>query len=280
MVAKRSSFGQSLAVGILGFAFSAGCLAPAAFGQQPPPLRLESPSASGNPAAPPKATAADTAPLAVTEAESKIAAALNKPTRLDFVDTPLKDVITFLSEAHSIPISINRKALEEAGVDVEMPVSHQIRDLRLATALQLLLRPLGLTYDTTDELMEITTPEDLLARPHIRLYDCRDLLALGPDGKLAGPNGAAGVGLPVVPADYSRAPVGESAIDGLAETITRAVDPQSWRDAGGEGTGTIDNFKGMLIISQTSRAHRQIENLLNTIRETAGLPRRSSKGVE
>jgi hypothetical protein len=270
MVAKPFSLGQTLAIGAVGLVLTF-CLLPATlWGQQSPPQIDPFARPAATPTSPPASSPAAAIALAP---ENKISAALDQSTQLDFVDTPLKDVVTFLSELHGIPIAVNKEALEAAMVPLDSPLTYSIKGLRFETVLDILLRPLGLTYDATDELIEITTPKDLLARPHIRLYDCRDLLALGPNGNIVAP-GANPIPPPAL------APVGFDDIDALAQSISRAVDPQSWNTANGDGSATIENFKGMLIVSQTSRAHRQIESLLNTIRETAGLPPRRSKAIK
>ena len=52
--------------------------------------------------------------------EKAILKALKQKTSLDFVETPLKDVVDYLSEMHHIPILIDSSALKEAGVDDQL----------------------------------------------------------------------------------------------------------------------------------------------------------------
>ena len=57
-------------------------------------------------------------PGATTQpAERKIREALNQPTQIEFVETPLKDVIDYLKDLHHIEIQLDTSALKEAGVD-------------------------------------------------------------------------------------------------------------------------------------------------------------------
>ena len=49
--------------------------------------------------------------------EKAILKALKQKTSIDFVETPLKDVLDYLSPKHRIPIRMDASALKEAGVD-------------------------------------------------------------------------------------------------------------------------------------------------------------------
>jgi hypothetical protein len=50
-------------------------------------------------------------------AEKKIQEALKQPTQIEFVDTPLKDVVEYLKDLHHIEIQLDGPALKEAGVE-------------------------------------------------------------------------------------------------------------------------------------------------------------------
>jgi hypothetical protein len=109
---------------------------------------------------------------------------LNKRLDVDFVDTPLKDAISFLQDNTGIQFVIRQKKLEEAGnVSVDTPINKTLKRVRVSTLLELLLDELELTYVDRDDLLLITTPEDAEATLQIRVYDCRDLLALRTLGK-------------------------------------------------------------------------------------------------
>jgi hypothetical protein len=52
----------------------------------------------------------------------------------------------------------------------------------------------------------------------------------------------------------------------LKTLITDTIEPDSWRDAGGT-VGSISELAGLLIITQTPKAHERIANLLGQVRE-------------
>ena len=57
------------------------------------------------------------------EAEKKIVRELDKPTTLEFIDTPLTDVVDYLKDLHGIEIQLDRRALDEAGIGNDVGVS-------------------------------------------------------------------------------------------------------------------------------------------------------------
>ena len=86
-------------------------------------------------------------------AEKKIEAALKSPTQLEFVDTPLTDVIDYLKDYHQIEIQLDKKAMEEAGIDTAVTVTKNLKGVSLKSALRLMLHELGLTYVIQDEVL-------------------------------------------------------------------------------------------------------------------------------
>ena len=63
----------------------------------------------------------------VGPAEKKIREELAKPTTMEFIETPLQDAVDYLKDLHSIEIQLDSKALEEAGVSNETPVSRTLQ---------------------------------------------------------------------------------------------------------------------------------------------------------
>lgn len=89
--------------------------------------------------------------------EASIPAALDQPTAIDFVETPLQQAIDFLEANHNIPIEINTKKLEEAGIQIDTPVTKNLKGITLRSTLNLLLDDLELTYAVQNGVLMITT---------------------------------------------------------------------------------------------------------------------------
>jgi antitoxin component YwqK of YwqJK toxin-antitoxin module len=102
-----------------------------------------------------KAAASDTESRLIC----KMAEALDQETVLDFMQTPLRDVTSYLSDSHEIPVVIDRRALDTAGVKRDAPVTITVWGISLRAGLQLALKPLGLAVVYRHGVLLITTLE-------------------------------------------------------------------------------------------------------------------------
>jgi hypothetical protein len=221
---------------------------------------------------------------------------LSKRVSGEFIDTPLRDVLLFLGDATDMQIFINRKALADEGLAEDTPVTMNLKNVRLELLLDLLLEQVGgLTYVERDGILIVSTIANLEGASEVRVYNCRDLLAMeSPQNEKAGKSGpgisAPGTGPgsgPVAPAPGGPGPgigMGGGGLGGMegvplteaerrAESLKRlictAVKPDSWSEAGGHGT--ISEYNGLIVINHTSKAHQKVEGVLKMLREAAGL---------
>ena len=100
----------------------------------------------------PQPPAAEALP-APAEREAAIEKALASPTQIEFVETPLQDVIDYLKDYHHIEIQIDTKAFNDAGVDPSTTISKNLKGISLRSALNSMLRELELTYVIQDEVL-------------------------------------------------------------------------------------------------------------------------------
>ncbi|MEX2175187.1 MAG: permease prefix domain 1-containing protein [Pirellulaceae bacterium] len=96
----------------------------------------------------------------------------------EFVEQPLNDVLAHLSDETGIQFLVKHKSLEEIGLDSISPVTMSLKQVRLSTLLELMLEPLDLVYVEKDDLLLVTTKEDAETTMEVRVYDCRDLVAM------------------------------------------------------------------------------------------------------
>jgi hypothetical protein len=113
-----------------------------------------------------------------SSAESKIEAALRDHTQVEFIETPLQDVIDFLKDLHSIEIQIDTRALEDVGIGSDSPITMNLKGVSLRSALRLMLRQLDLTYVICDEVLLII-PVALPESTTTRVYSVAELLNSG-----------------------------------------------------------------------------------------------------
>ena len=109
-------------------------------------------------------------------AEKKISDALKSPTELEFVETPLADVIDYLKTYHQIEIQIDTKALSDVGITPDERITKSLKGISLRSALRLTLRDLDLTYMIQDEVLLVTTPEEANGRLTTKVYPVADLV--------------------------------------------------------------------------------------------------------
>jgi hypothetical protein len=221
---------------------------------------------------------------------------------VEFLETPLKDVLSFLGDQADVQMFINRRCLEDEGLTPDIPVSMTLHDVRLDLLLDLILEqasPGSLTYVERDNILIISTVNNLEGAGEVRVYNCQDLLALEPPGKDKGPKG-----IPAVPGVPGPAPVpgpmppmpmaapggaagfiggggglgsdgaiplteAERKAESLKNLIRTAVKPGSWTEEG--GLGTISEYSGLIVINHTPKVHQKVEEVLKMLRDAAGL---------
>jgi hypothetical protein len=289
----------------------------------------------------------------VTEDRS-LEATLNKRIDAEFVETPLKDALVYLRDQANMPIYVKGKKVEEAGINLDQPITVNLKQVRLSTFLELKLEEIGLVFFEKDGLLVITSREDAESTLEIRVYDCRDLLAMPePGGRLRDVGSAPHVSptlptrgttpvpslpggspyppnpppappstIPVSPLPGNSTPArvprpadaapalpnsvlpqfapadvvaqqggfgggdfggggfgGQAPAKPLTEHEQRAqrlidlimtnVDPDSWTDMG--GAGSISEYHGLIVVTQTAQTHKKVEHVLNMLRQAAGL---------
>ena len=175
-------------------------------------------------------------------AEERIEKVLAQPTSFDFEETPLQDVASFLSEMHGIPIMLDKKALSDEGLDPQTGVSFSVKQVKLRSALNLMLHRHDLTYAVHDEVLEITTTAAAQERLETKVYEVTELVGN----------------------------CGEK-LESLVETITTCIAPENWTEVGGEGSirPLVLNGNSVLVISQTYAIHRELDALLDKLHAAA-----------
>lgn len=190
----------------------------------------------------------------------------------------IKSFAEELEKALDTSVVLSVKKLEEAAIHLETPLSFNLRNVRVQTALRLILDEHGLTFVTHDNVIVITTEEDAGSQMVTRVYDCRDLMKLpSPVKKVKkeGPMqlppqiGTSGVPGKTPEKKEEVGPDGGYDMEDLIETITTTVSPDSWDDVG--GPGSLADFKGLLTVSQTQEVHDEVEKLLNMMHHSGGL---------
>jgi len=171
--------------------------------------------------------------------EKKILAALEQPTECDFTETPLADVREYFSAKNEVVIRFDAKSLQDQAIDTSQPITAELKDVSLKSALRLLLAEHDLTFVVRDDVLLITTEDAASQRLVTRTYPVGDLVAVGP---------------------------GDGSFKELLEAITTTVDPSSWSEDGGLGSAKIVAPAKSIVISQSYGTHEKILDLLRSLR--------------
>lgn len=206
-----------------------------------------------------------TAPIDVgvptTGMTQQIRRALGENTSLQFDEQPLGDVVAALEERHWIEIQLDTTALDTMGVTSDTPVTIEVEGIPLADALQLMLKQIELTFTIRDEVLLITTTEEVESALVTRVYPVVDLLVAEARAAAEGTN-VAGDGRP----RYG------PSIDPLLRVITSTIQPTSWVDVGGTGCISYEPHVRGIVVSQTLDVHGEIESLFAMLRPRAVAP--------
>ncbi len=187
--------------------------------------------------------------------EERLEQALTQRGSLNAVDVPLGELMRKLSEQFQTPIVLSAKKLEEAGINVDTPVTRQLESMPLESLLRLVLEELELDFTIRNHVILVSTPEHLESPDMLdmRIYPVRDLVMWR------------------VPAAKDQAHSWEADYDSLIEVITTTIEAHSWSDVGGPGSIREFENSAAIVVSQTRRAHREIEKLLATLRKAREL---------
>jgi hypothetical protein len=204
-----------------------------------------------------------TAGSSQAEAQRRIEGVLRQRLHspLSFMQQPLSQVASVLSEEYDIPIQFDTAALDAVAVTPDVEVTINIANVSLKAALLLILRNAGaeeLTYVIDHEVLLITTQEEAEKHLEVRVYRVDDLVR-----KCGSP-------------DLYRDPD----FDSLINAITASVRHDSWM-VNGTGEGEIQPLQqGILVISNTHPVHEQIEQLLDQLKETTAAMKANSQQAD
>ncbi len=174
-----------------------------------------------------------------------INARLSTKVNLEFVDTPLSDVASFIQQALNISVTLDTRRLDEIGIGSDTPVTVNYQGVSCRSALRMILAENDLTFVVEPELVRITSYEALESDLISVVYTVPSLL---------------GVDRHLVAVDQTG--FGQDA-DELIEAITRHISPESWEEVG--GPGSISFTSNTLVVSQTPEITERIYDFLRTL---------------
>jgi hypothetical protein len=208
-------------------------------------------------------------------------AKLQRFLSVEVADQPLSEYMASLADQLKIQVIFDNAALRDATIDPSTtPVGLVLKNVRGKTLLSLILAEHNLTYVVRDGILIVTTTDKANAQLTTRIYDCRDILAADrpenrpwdvakptaktddhtpknentekQNGKTATSNGT------IIKHYFTGTPP-----ERLINVITTVIASPTWDDVGGQGT--IEEYNGLLVVSQTPEVHEQVAMLLDQI---------------
>ena len=186
---------------------------------------------------------------------------LEQEVTLDFADHDLVDVLAFLQRITNVNIVLDPKVVAAS----PPPVTLRVEAMKLRYVLEFIMKLTGLNYTLRDEAIYISNAMGLRGDVFMKLYDIRDLTHAmasfpGPDLDIPEPGGVGSRLLPPIE------PETKPELNEFIEIIQKVVSPNTWTNTG----VAIEEYNGAMVVTQTSDVHKQVEELLRTLRNQKG----------
>ena len=192
----------------------------------------------------------------------------SRVSEIEWDDIPFGDVIEWTRDLGKINVVVRWNVLNEQGIDEDSPVSLRLKNSAVATILSETLAQLSegeeLRYIGVGPTLTISTRADFNRKLYVKTYPVNDLLFRIPDYLNApevnlqqggGGGGAGGGSASQNPfqgggggggGDDEDANARSERMKELIELIIEAIEPESWRVNGGEGT--IKSFNDSILV--------------------------------
>lgn len=191
---------------------------------------------------------------------------VEKLVSIHFDAVPLKAALQQLAKASGRNIHLDQAGLAEESLTETVPVTLNLDQVKLSTAMNLLLDPLNLGYRIEESgVIVVTSQQRVKGHPIIATYSVADLAVPVPKRvsiKLNAKREMAGDEFkPSEPAKSMSLPPQE-----LADLIMSTCQPNSWEEVGGAGSIKVNAKTLSLVVRQTRDVHDEIRDLLGQLR--------------
>lgn len=205
----------------------------------------------------------------------------------DFADATLENILQFIAAVTNLNLDVDWDSLSQIGIERDRRLSLQLREVPASTLLTRVLQRVSIdefsraSWTVQDGIILVASDADLRRNTFIVIYDVRDLLFEVPNYEFApeldidqatqqGGGGGGGGGTGGIfdqdDDDEDTRRTEEEILRDLLDIIQENVDFEGWRENGGD-TGIVQQFGGNLIITNTAGNHREIQRLLDKLRE-------------
>ncbi len=217
---------------------------------------------------------------------------------LDATNVTIEELFQKLQSFAGLPLRIDWSALSRMGVAKDDRLDFHIKDVPPLVAVKAITNAMDAeidrpVVDASAGQIVVTSPNGLASLRELAIYDVADILAdptlidaiaaaaaereapakedpaTEPDAKPDEKPDSKPEEKPTANTVAEESPL-HARTERLIEIITEHIDPEGWLDSGGS-RGRITGEAGRLIVTATPMAHRQLTQLLATLREQAPL---------
>jgi hypothetical protein len=246
----------------------------------------------------PKVGAADkqtAALLADAERDRATREKLAKPGEAEFVEQPLPDVLDYFKDCCKVQIYVKRRSVEEQGIDPgTAKVTFSMKGVPMSRILQLILDNFKLDYMIQDGIVIISTPEDLEGQTITKVYNLQHYLGVTPStqevrnliqvitetvlpqswDEQGGPGSIQSLESPKIGVKSRAVETNVGLMEGAVSLVKNAAGKNNQAAPSeaptnvpaAETVSAPGNFQGLIVVTQTAKAHERICELLDQIR--------------
>lgn len=185
----------------------------------------------------------------LTETEKKIIESLNKPTTVNWNGRALDEALQDISNTLDQKLFLDKKSIEDLGIDLRKPVSLQANGVSARTVLRQLLAAHGLTFVIKDQVIQVVDVEKAKNMLVTKVYYLGDVV------QGIGPFGDATRWGPFLDFQQTMANV-----EALMKTIKGSVDPLTWKENGGPASITFHAPSMSLVVRASAEVHTALSS--------------------
>ncbi len=207
---------------------------------------------------------------------------VEKLVSTNFDHVSLKDAMKQLSQSTGCNIVIEKRGLEDEGLTDKEFVTLAVDQVKLGSALTLLLDPLKLGYRVEESGVIVVTSQQRLKGPAIlATYSVADLVVPVPKRVVPkrvvvklNPNRGVTSDAPkpdrqpdsAAPESEDRAKTTKLQLQGITDLIISTCQPNTWAEVGGGGQIKANDSTLSLVVRQTQDVHEEIRKMLEQLR--------------
>lgn len=181
-------------------------------------------------------------PDPLQERQEKLQAALERPVRLEFVDARLSDIAAYLAEQQGIDIAVHRRGFAAHNLNPERSLSVQLPEVRLRSALTLMLQRYDLCWSAHDGYVQISPSLAAGEVSCARVFSALRLMQSPYDAD-----------------DLDR--------HTLPTAIEELIAPLRWANQG--GNGSLHVYRNALVVHQEETVMQEVQRFLAALEQAA-----------